>query len=106
MTLEIVEGTTAKRRVQLLDDGAAALLTGLNAPKVYLTDKQGQRVEITDATEWIAAETATFYLLLAELTLSPARSPYRLRFEVTDSQSLIDHWPSDERGIELKIVPR
>lgn len=106
MKLTIVEGTTAKKALQLLDDGAAVNANGLNAPALVLIDKLGQQVATSNATEWIEASEGTFYVLLASLALSPRRGPYRARFELTDAEGRVAYYPDDQDGDTWTIVPR
>jgi len=93
--IEIVEGTTAAQKFQLLEAGAPLDLSGLTVT-LSLKDRTGtavstsNMVNVTDAVNGIVTFTPA-----NSNTLSAASGPYYARWIVTTSGGAVSYCPTD-----------
>ena len=113
--MSIVEGTTKPLLFTLTAQGTTDSspqpfnLTGFSSIQIVLKTNNGITVKDTSAGITVTNTTA------GELSYAPSsssgdlflanRTPYRIRFRVTDALNLKDYWPNDEeRLIEVNPV--
>jgi hypothetical protein len=104
VVIPIVEGTTAKMRLQLTDDGSSANGSGMNAPELILKDRDGRNASVSSVTAWVTAASGILDVTVGSLGLSAQRGPYTAPFKLTDSNGLIAYYPNGEKPDEWRVV--
>jgi hypothetical protein len=92
---EIVEGWTGRLPFTLLRNGAALDGTGLTLTDCLITGKDGTTVSTAGDFGWIAQASGTVYLDPDALDFLAAKSPYTVRFQVTDGDGKIVYFPKN-----------
>jgi hypothetical protein len=83
---DIVEGRTKRLKLTLLADGAGIERDGIEVSNCYITGNDGTEVDTVGKFGWDADtdDPGDVYYAPAAGDFVAAKSPYRLRFELTD----------------------
>jgi hypothetical protein len=103
-TDEYTEGHTAPIEYDLRHDNASYDATGMT-PSLVLKDKDGAEITITGTVEWATAATSRIRFNPAATDLVASKSPYTLRWKVTDLSGKIAYYPQGQ-AITLKIFSK
>lgn len=95
MTDNFVEGQTAAIDYTLYANGSAINGTGLTIG-LQVRDRAQALVNPTGKIAWLVAASGTVRYSPAVDDLKAERSPYRVRFTVTDGSGLVSFYPDAE----------
>lgn len=105
----LVEGSTERELFQLREipaDGSAVADTdgtGLTVADVLLTSVDGQPVDTSGKFGWSTQASGIAYFDPAANDLKAQKSPYRVRFKLTDASAKIRFYPSHGTA-EIKVL--
>lgn len=103
----IVEGWTKRLTFTLEADGTAFVGTGFTLSNLYITAKDGTNVDTTGDFNWVTAASGTVYYDPDAADFVAAKSPYSVRYEVTDGSGKKQFFPNaDADEILVKPVRR
>lgn len=102
---EIVEGTTGRLSFQLKEDGANLNGTGLTVSAADLVGADGAVVDTTGDIGWITDTAGTVYYDPDAADFVAGRSPYQVRFQITDGAGKVIWFPSG-LAETIKVYPR
>ena len=91
---EIVEGWTGRLSFQLTEDGDNLNGTGLTVSALDIVGNDGVAVTTTSDFGWITQASGTVYYDPDADDLVASKSPYRLRFQLTDGSSKVVWFPN------------
>jgi hypothetical protein len=92
----IVEGWTGRLTFTLKADGTALNGTGLTLSDCLLTGKDGTQVSTTGDFGWVVQASGTVYLDADAADFEASKSPYQVRFKLTDGDGKIVYFPNAE----------
>lgn len=101
----IVEGWTGRLTWQLTEDGDNLNGTGLTLSALDVSDCDGASVTTTGDYGWVTQASGTVYYDPDAGELVASKSPYRVRFQVTDGTGLIVWYPNDAAE-EIRVRAR
>jgi hypothetical protein len=90
----IVEGWTGRLEFTLNTDGTAINGTGLTLSDCLVTAKDGTALDTTGDFGWLVQASGTVYLDADALDFLAAKSPYKVRFKVTDGLGKVVYFPN------------
>jgi hypothetical protein len=105
---EVVEGWTGRLTFQLYDDGAALNGTGLTVTALDLVGNDGVAVTTTADFGWLVQASGTVYYDPDAADLTAARSPYKVRYQITDGSGAIVWYPNgapDTIAVHRRGIP-
>jgi len=105
---ELVEGTTERQKFYLTDKTVAGVVvavdgSGLTVADLLLTSIDGTPVNTSGKIGWDSASDGVAYFDPDATDLAAQKSPYRIRFKLTDVSSKIRFYPSHGTA-EVKVV--
>lgn len=102
---DVTEGETSRIRVQLEEDGDALNGTGLTVSACYVTGVDGQAVDTTGKFGWDVQASGIAYFKPATSDLKVEKSPYRVKFELTDGAGDTREYPNGKHA-KLHVFAR
>lgn len=90
---EVVEGRTLRMTFTLKNNGAAFDGAGLTVSNMYLTGRDNTVIDTTGNFGWATIGTSKVYYDPDSADFVASKSPYRVRFELTDGANKIVHYP-------------
>jgi hypothetical protein len=106
-TTTITEGWTAKLPFTLTADGTALNGTGFTLSACVVTGNDDTEVSTVGKFNWTSAASGTVYYKPGASDLLASKSPYRIKFEVTDGAGDIVYFPNgDANEIVVKAARR
>lgn len=90
----IVEGWTGRLEFTLKADGTAINGTGLTLSDCLVTGKDGTEVTTTGDFGWLVQASGTVYLDADAADFAASKSPYKVRFKVTDGTGKVVYFPN------------
>jgi len=102
---EIVEGTTMRISFQLKEDGDNLVGTGLTVSALDIVGNDGVAVDTTSDFGWITAASGTVYYDPDSSDFVAEKSPYRIRYQLTDGNGKVAWWP-DGKADEIRVRGR
>ena len=105
---EIVEGWTGRLSFQLTEDGVNLVGTGLTVSALDIVGADGVPVTTTSDFGWITQLTGTVYYDPDADDLVASKSPYRLRFQLTDGSGKVVWFPNgaaEEIRVRARYTP-
>lgn len=91
---EIVEGWTARLSFQLKDDDVAISGTGLTVSALDIVGSDGVAVDTTGDYGWLVQASGTVYYDPDSADFVASKSPYRVRYQLTDGSSKVAWYPN------------
>jgi len=104
MRLNVVEGWTGPLDFQLLADGVPLDNSG-NAIAVVVQDHQGATVTFTGTVNWLDAVLSKVRFSPQPTDLLAAKSPYNVRWKVTDGANKVVFFPSGKDDFWIVRAP-
>jgi hypothetical protein len=103
---EVVEGWTGRLAWQLTLNGAAvdADAADLTLSELFLTGRDGTVVATDGDFGWLVAADGTVYYLADADDFVANKSPYRIRWKVTDADGKVVFFPNAEPD-EIVVHP-
>lgn len=102
---DIVEGWTSRLSFQLYEDGAALVGTGITVSALDITAADGTVVTTTADFGWITAASGTVYYDPDSADFEAAKSPYSVRFQLTDGGGKVAWYPNGKPD-QIRVFPR
>lgn len=93
MTLDLVEGWTERITYQLTADGATQVLSGMTVA-LDIFDRRNVQVAVTGASGIVDAATGKVYFDPNPADLVSSKSPYYVRWKVTDGSGKVAFFPN------------
>jgi hypothetical protein len=97
----IVEGWTGRLEFTLYVDGVAFNGTGMTLTDVLVTGKDGTEVSTAGDFDWLVAASGTVYLDPDASDFVASKSPYRVRFKITDGLGKVVYFPNAQTDVIL-----
>lgn len=101
---EYTEGWTAPIEYWLQHDGVSFNATGMT-PSIVLKDRDGNAVVVSGTVEWADALTSKIRFNPANTDFIASKSPYKLRWKVTDGSGKVAYYPQGN-PILIQIYPQ
>lgn len=102
---EIVEGWTGRLTFQLNEDGAAMDGTGITVSALDIVASDGTVVTTTGDYGWLTQASGTVYYDPDSADFVAAKSPYRVRYQLTDGSGKIV-WHPDGQPDTIRVLSR
>lgn len=91
---DVVEGWTKRLTFQLYEDGAAMNGTGITVSALDIVGNDGVAITTTGDFDWVTASAGTVYYDPDSTDFVAAKSPYRVRFQLTDGSGAVVWHPN------------
>ncbi len=101
MTEYLVEGWTERIVETLTTDGVAQNLTGLTVT-MLLYDNTDTKITYGGTSGIVSAAAGTVYFDPASTDLLASKSPYSVRWKVTDGSGKVAYWPAGQSDAPVK----
>lgn len=102
---EIVEGWTGRLTFVLKEDGAAMNGTGITVSALDIIDKEGTVVNTAGDFGWVTAAAGTVYYDPDAADFTADKSPYRVRYQLTDASGKVV-WHPDGKPDQILVHAR
>jgi len=102
---EIVEGWTSRLAFQLLEDGAAMDGTGITVSALDIVGADGTVVDTTGDFGWITQASGTVYYDPDATDFIAAKSPYSVRYQLTDGNGK-KAWHPSGKPDQIRVYAR
>ena len=102
---EVVEGWTGRLTFTLVANGADLNGTGMTVTDMILTGSDGGLIDTASDFGWVSDAAGTVYYDPDASDFKAERSPYKVRFEVTDGAGKKVYF-SNAQPDEIKVHPK
>lgn len=105
LLVEIVEGWTSRLAFQLLEDGAPMDGTGITVSALDIVATDGTVVDTAGDFGWILASAGTVYYDPDASDFVAAKSPYSVRYQLTDGNGK-KAWHPSGKADQIRVYAR